>query len=502
VWLFGYSEVHQVISINRDKGDFVPAGKYMGDVSESLLFVDASNRMHASSDIPAILRIAVQVAMQLVHGQWGTAGLRIEDQLVFTEYSDGDSWYPHPWRFGTEQACLGELIRHHDSVILQGSGAAMAGRHADALLAVPVMGKEHDLLACLMLFDNSHSNVGEGVCFDAHDQALLEQLASMVSVAIENSIQLMKSSRIEMDLEKSVATYRTLVEQIPAITYIATLDRSRILFVSPQIEAVLGFKQDDFLANQEIWSQQIHPEDRSRVLAEVRQSLDENIPFHSEYRICAKDGRDIWVKDAASKVQDQDKDLYFQGIVQDISAQKSSEKQLMMMAHYDQLTGLANRVLFHDRLEQVVAHSKRHGQQFAVLYLDIDGFKAVNDDLGHHAGDVLLTEIASRLKAHVREVDTVARMGGDEFTIILDDVKTRETIELISNKLVGAIAEPYAHIDTGHAVTMSMGIALYPEDSENRDVLITAADNAMYRAKNSGKNCYCFHQDGAMTESG
>jgi len=469
-------------------------------MSENILLVGASNRMHASSDIPAILRIAVQVAMQLVHCNCGVAGLRIEHQLVFTEYSDGDSWYPHPWRFGVEQQGLGELLRHHDTLKIQGSAAAMACSNADAanatdtLIAIPVIGKENDLLACLMLFDNS-SKADEDACFGAHEQMLLEQLASMMSVAIENSIQLMESSRIEMDLEKSVATYRTLVEQIPAITYIATLDRSRILFVSPQIEAVLGFSQDDFLANQEIWSEQIHPEDRSRVLAEVRQSLEENTPFHSEYRICSKDGRDIWVKDAASKVQDQEKDLYFQGVVQDISAQKSAEKQLMMMAHYDQLTGLANRVLFHDRLEQVVAHSKRHQQQFAVLYLDIDGFKSVNDDLGHHAGDVLLAEIARRLKTHVREVDTVARMGGDEFTIILDDVKTRATIELISNKLVAAIADPYAHIDAKHAVTVSMGIALYPDDSEDREVLITAADNAMYRAKNSGKNCYCFHQD-------
>jgi len=478
----------------------MPTGELNAHISEATLFADASNQMHTSSDIPTIMRIAVHTGMQLVHTTVAAAGLHIENRLVFSEFCDGHDWHAHQWGFGPEQPGLGDLIVRHDSLnitsmdALIGSpmgGPGMDGSHK-TLIAIPVTGKQNDLLACL-LFADKQGKQGD-IIFDAHDQHVLEQLASMMSVAIENSIQLLASSRAEADLEKSVATYRTLVEQIPAITYIASLDRRRILFVSPQIKDVLGFSQEDFLANQEIWSQQINPEDRDRVLGEMRQSLHENLPFHSEYRMRSKDGRDIWVKDAASKVRDQDQDLYFQGVVYDISERKATEKQLMLMAHYDQLTGLANRVLFHDRLDQVVMRCKRHQQQFAILYLDLDGFKAVNDDLGHQSGDEVLAETAHRLKAHVREVDTVARMGGDEFTIILDDVHSKEAIELVANKLIDAVSRPYDHIDSGHRLTVSMGIATYPDDSISADMLIKVADNAMYNAKRSGKNRCCFHQ--------
>ena len=464
--------------------------------SLAVLLTDASNRMHASLNIASIMRVAVSSAMQLVHAKAATSGLLIDNSLAFSEFNNGLTWQPLQCELALEEEWVGELVNNRTSSVISGLdemrifdlGMGKELPVSDHLIAVPVIGKEDDLLACLFI------SAADGALFDKQDRELLESLASMMSVAMENSIQLEESRRIEVDLEKSVATYRTLVEQIPAITYIATLDRSRILFVSPQIEAILGFCQDDFLANQEIWSQQIHADDRDRVLEEVRQSLEDNIPFHSEYRICSKHGEYLWVKDAASKVIDHEQALYLQGVVYDISERKASEEKLLMMAHHDQLTGLANRVLFHDRLDQVVAHSKRHKQKFAVLYLDLDGFKAVNDDLGHEAGDKLLVEAAHRLKSHVREVDTVARMGGDEFTIILDDVHSRETIRTIANKLIEAISAPYHHVSEKHQVTMSMGIALYPDDSNNREVLITAADNAMYGAKNSGKNCYRFHQ--------
>jgi len=469
-------------------------------MSETMLFAAASNQMHACSDIPTIMRVAVQTGMQLVQAGSAAAGLHMDHRLVFSERCEAQRWHVLQWSFGAEQPGLGRLLVRHDSFYMGnrdvvsslGAEGGLPFRIRGGLLAVPVTGKQGDLLACL-LFTMKQSAHGSSI-FDAHDQHILEQLASMMSVAIENSIQLMESSRVEADLQKSVATYRTLVEQIPAITYIASLDRSRILFVSPQIKDVLGYSQEDFLANQEIWSQRIHPEDRDRVLGEMRQSLQNNQPFHSEYRIRSKDGRDIWVKDAASKVQDQDQDLYFQGVAYDISERKATEKQLMLMAHYDQLTGLANRALFHDRLEQVVISAKRHRYQFAILYLDLDGFKAVNDDYGHQSGDAVLLETARRLQAHVREVDTVARMGGDEFTIILDDAQSNDAIALVAKKLIDAVSKPYASLDAGHQLTVSVGIAAYPADSVCVDELITAADHAMYRAKKSGKNRYCFHQ--------
>ncbi|NWF39297.1 diguanylate cyclase [Mariprofundus sp. NF] len=460
------------------------------------LFAQASNLMHVSPDIPSIMRVASLTAMQLVDASAAATGLLLDDKLAFSEYGDGVSWTSYACRFGSEVGWIDDLIKHRKTCVINqldepsvfDADLAPALAQAERFIAVPVIGKEDDLLACILLFD------GNKVELDGLDCAHLELLASMMSVAIDNSIQHAENRRVEEDLEKSVATYRTLVEQIPAITYIATLDRTRILFVSPQVEDILGYSQDDFLANQETWAQQIHEDDRERVLSEVRESMQENLPFHSEYRIRSKSGRDIWVKDAAATVRDHDHDLYLQGVVHDISERKESEKKLLQMAHFDQLTGLANRTLFLDRLDQSLAQAKRHKQGFAVLFLDLDGFKAVNDNLGHKAGDVLLSEAAHRLAANVREVDTVARMGGDEFTIILNEVSSRKSIEQVASKLLKSISAPYEHIDAQFKVTLSMGIALYPDDGMNRDALITAADNAMYKAKNSGKNCFSFHQ--------
>ncbi len=463
------------------------------------LFAEASNRMHAAGDIPVVMRVAVTTAMQLVHARAAAAGLRIDDKLAFSEYCNGDGWEPLQCRPGAEVGWVDDLIRFRKPFFITGAdkepcfsmqyAPALAG--AQQVLVAPVIGKENDLLACLLLFDHN-----EGL-FDEQDVMLVETLTTMMSVAIDNCIRLSESRRIEADLEKSVATYRTLVEQIPAITYIATLDRSRILFISPQVEKMLGYCQEDFLANQEIWSQHIHRDDRERILSEVSRSIKERTAFHAEYRICSKDGRDVWVSDAAATVRDHDQDIYLQGVVHDISERKQSEAQLIQMAHFDQLTGLANRSLFHDRLDQVLAQARRHQLKFAVLFLDLDGFKAVNDNLGHTAGDILLSETARRLQAHVREVDTVARMGGDEFTIVLDDVHCRDDVRCVADKIMNAVSAPYEHIGLEHRVTLSMGIACYPEDSRQRDGLVMAADNAMYRAKNKGKNCCCFHQPDA-----
>jgi len=470
-------------------------GQKLSQYELASLLAHASNTMHGALEIPAILREAVSTSAQLTNASVGAAGLLINDQLAFSEHYDKTLWKPMSCRFGAEDSWIGDLIKHKKTFIITDADALILNsdlatgiNNRKQLIAIPIIGKQNDLIACLLLFDKQNGN------FDQNDRRLLEQLASMASTAIENSIQISESRRAEEDLEKSVATYRTLVEQIPAITYIATLDRSRILFVSPQVKDILGFSQDDFLANQERWSQQIHPDDRERVLSDVQHSLKENIPFHSEYRICSDDGREVWVKDAASKVRDHDHDLYLQGVVYDITERKLSEKKLIQMAHFDQLTGLANRSLFHDRLEQAVAQAKRHQQKLAVMYLDLDGFKAVNDTLGHKAGDELLAEAAHRLRENVREVDTVARMGGDEFTIILNEITDYDSIKTVAGKLIKAISAPYLHIGTEQIVTISIGASIYPYDSTDRNALVTAADNAMYTAKGSGKNRCCFYQ--------
>jgi diguanylate cyclase (GGDEF)-like protein/PAS domain S-box-containing protein len=198
-----------------------------------------------------------------------------------------------------------------------------------------------------------------------------------------------------------------------------------------------------------------------------------------------------WLSIAAVK-DDNGNTTHYVGIFTDITRAKDNEQQLLRLAHFDQLTQLPNRTLFLDRLHHAMAMARRERKQIAVLFLDLDGFKAVNDSLGHAAGHELLRQVAQRLAETLRESDTVSRFGGDEFTIVLPDVTGNEGVEITAGKLIEAIARPY--LINGHSahITTSLGISLYPTMADSSEKLITQADMAMYHAKNHGKNHYEF----------
>jgi len=178
------------------------------------------------------------------------------------------------------------------------------------------------------------------------------------------------------------------------------------------------------------------------------------------------------------------------GHIRDLTDRKRAEQHLEYQAYHDALTGLANRRLFQEHLTLAVALAQRRKSVVAVLYLDLDHFKIVNDSLGHSMGDVMLREIATRLKAAVREGDVVARVGGDEFTIVLQELATRQDAASMAQKVLRAVAEP-VQVD-GHRlyITTSIGITVYPDDGEDAETLLKNADNAMYRAKSEGRNTY------------
>lgn len=185
---------------------------------------------------------------------------------------------------------------------------------------------------------------------------------------------------------------------------------------------------------------------------------------------------------------------YYIAIFSDITERKRQEATITYQAYHDGLTGLPNRLLFKDRLDQALAVARRHGDQtVAVMFLDLDRFKLINDSLGHDMGDLLLKEVARRMRASVREVDTVARLGGDEFTVLLPDIAERKNAEMVAGKILAATRQRYDLDGREVFVTTSIGISLYPDDGKDADTLMKNADTAMYHVKGQGRAGYCFY---------
>ncbi len=187
--------------------------------------------------------------------------------------------------------------------------------------------------------------------------------------------------------------------------------------------------------------------------------------------------------------------------IRDITDRRLIDETIGHLAYHDSLTGLPNRVLFNERLKLEVAHAFREGGRIAVMMMDLDHFKDVNDSLGHGVGDVLLKEVARRLTGLIRKSDTVARMGGDEFMLIFPGVNQREDATGIAQKIVDIFKVPFSLEGADRQVTASVGIAFYPEDGHDADTLVRKADSAMYQVKNEGRNAFQYYRE-STTENG
>ncbi|MBT2785320.1 MULTISPECIES: sensor domain-containing diguanylate cyclase [unclassified Halomonas] len=188
-------------------------------------------------------------------------------------------------------------------------------------------------------------------------------------------------------------------------------------------------------------------------------------------------------------------------ISRDITEQALAEEKIWNNAHYDYLTGLPNRRLFLDRLGQEIKHAKRRSRPLALLFMDLDGFKDVNDSLGHEAGDRILSDVSNRLADCVRATDTVARLGGDEFTVMITDIKQRQDVELVAQTIIDALAMPFFIGQKRIQISASIGAAFYPENAATPDALLKVADQAMYKAKKAGSNQMCFYEKSEKSEA-
>jgi diguanylate cyclase (GGDEF)-like protein/PAS domain S-box-containing protein len=286
---------------------------------------------------------------------------------------------------------------------------------------------------------------------------------------------------------------RALVERLPAIVYVADAGvDGRWHYVSPPAEAMLGYAPEEWLADPNLWARLVHPDDRAKVFERENRLHEPSAP--EEYRMVHRDGRTVWVRDHATLLADEFGHLRWHGVLSDITDRKLAEDELRCaeediryQALHDALTGLPNRTLVLEHLQRARSHS---GKQLAVLLLDLDRFKLVNDSFGHAAGDALLVEIAPRLREALRPGDTIGRLGGDEFVVVLADIADERVAVEVAERIVQALRRPFLLEGIEHFATVSIGIALAGSERALPDTLIRDADAALYRAKERGRGRY------------
>ncbi|MBI5890674.1 MAG: diguanylate cyclase [Nitrosomonadales bacterium] len=269
---------------------------------------------------------------------------------------------------------------------------------------------------------------------------------------------------------------------------------NNIIEVNPAFTALTGYEHDEAIGMKpRLLSSGKQSEE---FYTEMWKSLDETGRWEGELWNRRKDGEAYLEKLSIYSLKDaQGKVVNRIGVFSDITQIKAEQETVAHQAQHDFLTNLPNRLLFRDRFKQQLARAKRQNKKFAVMYIDLDRFKPVNDTLGHLVGDKLLVAVAARLKLQVREIDTVSRFGGDEFAILATEVSARSDVTGLADKILASLSLPYS-ID-GHAIHVSgsMGIAIYPEDGRDMDAILSKADAAMYKAKHNGANTYCMSEE-------
>ncbi|HEX8409551.1 MAG TPA: EAL domain-containing protein [Thermoanaerobaculia bacterium] len=298
------------------------------------------------------------------------------------------------------------------------------------------------------------------------------------------SVDITDRKLAETALRESEARYRLMAENSTDLIARTTPD-GIFVYASDAIRNLLGYEPHEVVGTP--IRDVIHPDDRRGLRSIIPDTNGQTFSFRAR----RKDGSVIWFESTSRAIVDEQGNISeIISVSRDISERRRAEEQIEYQAYHDALTGLPNRLLFRDRLTIALAHAKRQQTSLVVMFLDLDGFKIVNDTLGHSLGDELLRVFAARLRSVVREGDTIARMGGDEFTVLLTDLKNDDDASRIAQKLLETVALP-AGVE-GHElyVTTSIGIAIYPNDGDTAELLLKNADLAMYRAKELGRNSY------------
>jgi diguanylate cyclase (GGDEF)-like protein/hemerythrin-like metal-binding protein/PAS domain S-box-containing protein len=314
-------------------------------------------------------------------------------------------------------------------------------------------------------------------------------LAALIGLSFYWNLRL---KRINAALQESERSKSVLLANLPGMAYRCQLDRNWTMeFLSEGCLLLTGYHSDDLVQNKHLtFNDLIVPEYRELLWDSWQKAIQSSQPVRLEYRITTSDNKEKWVLEQGIPVFDKEGRLEaLEGIIVDISELKQIEAQIQHLASYDNLTSLPNRALFSDRIDRALLSTQRHSSKLALFFIDLDQFKPINDELGHDVGDWVLQVAAQRMIESVRESDTVARIGGDEFAVLLQSITTWQDARNVAEKIRTALNSPFI---TPAGVTLiiscSIGVALYPDNGNNQRDLLHAADEAMYRAKKGGRN--------------
>ena len=277
-------------------------------------------------------------------------------------------------------------------------------------------------------------------------------------------------------------------------TWDCDIDTNR-LYWSDAIYGMFGYRVGEVTPSYELFCQSVHPDDREQVRSGELRCIETGENHDEEYRVIWPDGSVHWLRETGNIVKDDHGiAVKMMGVVRDITEEKAWARQMHRLAHHDALTGLPNRLVFEEQLDRALERARRAGTRIALVFIDLNGFKAINDRLGHAAGDQVLQHMARRLREALRGSDSVARLGGDEFVAILESLSLERSphdeARAVAGKLLAALTPPMWLEQGPQQVGASLGIAMFPDHAQSKDRLIHLADLAMCEAKRSGDNQY------------
>lgn len=355
-------------------------------------------------------------------------------------------------------------------------------------------------------FDQATQTLRQGAQDFLRKPYVPDELLRAVANTLERRKLKRENNSIRKRLEESEQLHKFIVNHSPDIIYL--LDHTgRFAFVNERIETLLGYKQEEIIGNH--FSKLIFENDIERAnFAFNERRTGDRATRGAELRLQRKDNRNprhvesrsVTIELSATGIYSLDENNHSEfvgtyGVARDISERKQAEELIKYQLYHDLLTNLPNRSLFRDRLNMAMAQAKRSGKKLAVFYLDLDRFKIINDSLGHFIGDELLQAVAQRLRGELRQVDTLARVGGDEFTLLIPEINDLQDACNLAEKILRITAKPFCIKQEEIHISFSIGISIYPVDGDTKDTLIKHADIAMYKVKNAGKNGYALYTE-------